>query len=118
VLIQADVYQPLPLALRFDGGFAGLWLSHVDRSRMDALEPDATVMMFDERDTAARRAATSRTDADGNRYEMRRLADDSRFEILKNWYDAPALTRLLGNRAHHVRSRELEHFWVFGYTRR
>src|SRR5688500_2494440 len=35
-LLQADVYGAVPLLPVFDAGFAGLWLSHVDRARMGA----------------------------------------------------------------------------------
>lgn len=122
-LVQADVYRALPLAPRFDAGFAGLWLSHVDRARMtafldafhSALAPGSTVMLFDERETESRAGATARIDVAGNRYEKRRLADGSRFEILKNWYDAATLAALFRGRGHAFWSRELEHFWVCGY---
>jgi hypothetical protein len=46
----------------------------------------------------------------------RRLADDSRFEILKNWYDTAALAALFRERGHGFWCRELEQFWVCGYT--
>ena len=122
-LVQADVYRPLPLAPRFDAGFAGLWLSHVDRARMpafldafhSALAPGSAVMLFDERETESRAGATARIDAAGNRYEKRRLADGSRFEILKNWYDGATLAALFRGRGHAFWSRDLEHFWVCGY---
>jgi demethylmenaquinone methyltransferase/2-methoxy-6-polyprenyl-1,4-benzoquinol methylase len=123
-LVQADVYRSLPLAARFDAGFAGLWLSHVDVTRMaafldafhSALAPASTVMLFDERESESRAGATARVDDAGNRYEKRRLADGSRFEILKNWYDAASLAALFRERGHTFWCRDLEHFWVFGYT--
>ena len=121
--VQADVYRALPFAPRFDAGFAGLWLSHVDRLRMgaflasfhSALAPGSAVMLFDERESESRSAATARVDTAGNRYEKRRLADGSRFEVLKNWYDAPTLAALFRDRGDAFWFRELEHFWVCGY---
>ncbi len=80
-----------------------------------ALAPGSAVMLFDERETESRAGATARVDAAGNRYEKRRLADGSRFEILKNWYDAATLEPLFRERGHAFWSRELEHFWVCGY---
>lgn len=122
-LIQANVYRTLPLRPRYDAGFAGLWLSHVDRARMGAfldtfhtaLAPGAAVMLFDERESEERAGATARIDAAGNRYEKRRLADGSRFEIVKNWYGEAALDALFGARGHAFWYRQLEHFWVCGY---
>jgi SAM-dependent methyltransferase len=124
VLVQADVYRALPLAPRFDAGFAGLWLSHVDRDRMGAfldafhgaLAPGSAVMLFDERESESRAGATARVDTAGNRYEKRRLADGSRFEILKNWYDTATLAALFHERAHAFWYRKLANFWVCGYT--
>jgi demethylmenaquinone methyltransferase/2-methoxy-6-polyprenyl-1,4-benzoquinol methylase len=73
-----DAYAPADGARRWDAGFAGLWLSHVDATRMgkfvDAfhshLSRGAPVMAFDERDDATRTARLVRVDAaTGNRYE-------------------------------------------------
>ncbi len=122
--VQADLYRPLPLAPRFDAAFAGLWLSHVDMTRMggflDAfhapLAPGARVMLFDERQTDTRAAATARTDLSGNRYEKRKLTNGSRFEILKNWYDAGTLRELFRERGEGWWYRELDRFWLCGYT--
>ena len=33
-LVRRDAYAPCADAPAFDAGFAGLWLSHVDRARM------------------------------------------------------------------------------------
>jgi len=85
---RRDAYVPHApeAAPRFDAGLAGLWLSHVDLGRMDEflrafhshLGSGAKVMMFDERATAERpNPPASRTDAAGNRYEMRRLLTSS-----------------------------------------
>jgi demethylmenaquinone methyltransferase/2-methoxy-6-polyprenyl-1,4-benzoquinol methylase len=87
---RRDAYAPAPVAReaapRFDAGLAGLWLSHVDLARMDEflrafhshLAPGAAVLMFDERATEERpNPPASRTDAEGNRYEMRRLLTSS-----------------------------------------
>ena len=86
-----DAYASLLELGQFNAGLAGFWLSHVDISRLrdflDAfhahLEPRACVLLFDERWTPNRRLPTSRTDAVGNRYEMRQLSSGTRFEIIK-----------------------------------
>ena len=124
--VQADVYRPLPLATRFDAAFAGLWLSHVDVTRMPAfldtfhaaLTPGSRVMLFDERQTDTRAGATARIDEAGNRYEKRKLTNGSRFDILKNWYDRTTLRDLFADRGDHFWYRELTRFWICGYTTR
>jgi demethylmenaquinone methyltransferase/2-methoxy-6-polyprenyl-1,4-benzoquinol methylase len=85
---RRDAYVPHApeAAPRFDAGLAGLWLSHVDLGRMDEflrafhshLAPGAAVLMLDERATEERpNPPASRTDAAGNRYDMRRLLTSS-----------------------------------------
>jgi len=123
---RRDAYAPAERSERFDAGLAALWLSHVDVARMDDfllafhshLEPAAPVLMFDERGGEQRPTpATSRLDEAGNRYEMRRLADGGRFEIVKNLLDRDRLERLVGPRAAGLSYRELHYFWVLEYAR-
>src|SRR5262249_2160874 len=106
-----DAYTPVAGAERWDAGFAGLWLSHVDAARMDAfldafhshLTPGAVVMAFDERDDPTRTARGTRVDTvTGNRYEARRLENGERYEIVKNFVDEPRLRRALGPRARDI----------------
>jgi len=123
-LVRRDAYAPSAGAPAFDAGFAGLWLSHVDRARMteflDAfhsyLLPGAPVLMFDERDAPVRTVPTSRTDAAGNRYEPRRLASGDRFEIVKNFFDADEMRGLLAPYGRDVVYEALDAFWVVSYA--
>jgi len=105
---------------RWDAGFAGLWLSHVDLTRMDAfldafhshLLPGAVVLAFDESDDPTRRSRGSRVDAAGNRYEARRLDNGERYEIVKNFVDEPRLRQALGRRARGLTYDDLGRFWA------
>jgi demethylmenaquinone methyltransferase/2-methoxy-6-polyprenyl-1,4-benzoquinol methylase len=121
--VQRDAYAANAEPPRLDAGLAALWLSHVDRARMteflDAfhsyLLPGALVLMFDERDTPVRPVSACRIDEAGNRYEMRRLANGERFEIVKNFFDEVELRRLLAPYAHDVTYEAMEAFWVVTY---
>jgi len=123
---RADAYAAPARPVAFDAGFAGLWLSHVDLARMDAfldafharLAGGAVVLMFDERDTPARRATSSRHDAAGNRYESRRLASGERFEIIKNFFDGARLADCLRRHASDLAYEELDRFWLVSYRTR
>ena len=105
---------------RWDAGFAGLWLSHVDLTRMDEfldafhshLRPGALVLAFDESDDPTRRSRGSRVDAAGNRYEARRLDNGEQYEIVKNFVDEPRLRAALGARAQRLTYDDLGRFWV------
>jgi SAM-dependent methyltransferase len=122
---RRDAYAPAAAPGRFDAGLAALWLSHVDLARMDEflrafhshLEPGARVLMFDERGTEERPTpAASRHDAAGNRYEMRRLQDGERFEIVKNLFDREGLEARLRPHATGVSYQELQYFWLLEYV--
>jgi len=105
---------------RWDAGFAGFWLSHVDHTRMDEfldalhshLARGAVVMAFDERDDPTRTSRGSRVDAKGNRYETRRLDNGERYEIVKNFVDEPRLRAAVGGRARRLAYDDLGRFWV------
>lgn len=71
--------------------------------------------MFDERASEARRLPASRTDAPGNRYEMRTLQSGDRFEIVKNLHDERTLRELFDGRADVLQYRTLENFWLLSY---
>jgi SAM-dependent methyltransferase len=120
---RRDAYAPAADAERFDAGLATLWLSHVDLRRMNEffqafhshLEPGAPVLMFDERERPERKPTASRTDAAGNRYEMRRLENGDRYEIVKNLLDEPQLARLIAPYGEGLAYREMRAFWVLEY---
>ena len=67
------------------------------------------------RPTAVRGLPASRADAAGNRYEMQRLGNGDRFEVIKNFYDGSALGELFGRYGHASSYAELENFWLFTY---
>jgi demethylmenaquinone methyltransferase/2-methoxy-6-polyprenyl-1,4-benzoquinol methylase len=117
---RRDAYARSTTGREFDGGLAGLWLSHVDLARMaeflDAfhshLEPGAVVLAFDERDNPRRPPQETRVDAAGNRYEARTLEGGERYEIVKNFIDEARLSAALGTRARALAYDELRGFWA------
>jgi demethylmenaquinone methyltransferase/2-methoxy-6-polyprenyl-1,4-benzoquinol methylase len=125
-LRPADAYDTPAEPETFDAGLAALWLSHVDRARMDdflaafhaRLEPGARVLMFDERDHPTRTARPGQVDAAGNRYEWRRLENGDRYEIIKNLFDDRELTALLGPWGTDVLVEDLGRFWAATYRAR
>ena len=93
----ADAYA-LPVASpRHDAAFAGFWWSHVPKERLAnfleglhaVLAPGARVVCIDNRQVAGSSTPLSRTDAHGNTYQSRVLADGSPHEVLKN-FSTPA----------------------------
>lgn len=107
----------------FDGAFAGCWWSHVPLQRLPSwlatlharLEPGARVVMLDNSFVQTSSTPISRTDADGNTYQLRTLDDGSVHEVLKNFPSAAAAVALPGARARDPRWTQHTHYWILSY---
>jgi len=116
---EADAYA-LPAGLgRFDAAFAGFWWSHVPRERIAEytaslharLEPAARVVMFDNLYVDGNSTPVVETDAAGNTYQLRELADGSRFRVLKNFPTKDELRALFPG----IHYRALRYYWFAEY---
>lgn len=98
--LRADAYALPDLGRRHDALFAGFWWSHVPRARLDAFlqgcvraaAPGAMLAFLDGRFVEGSSTPIVRTDAEGNRYQTRRLDDGSVHEVMKNY---PAESELI-----------------------
>lgn len=116
-----DAFELGKLPGSFDAGLACFWLSHLARDRMRAfldhlearLEPNALVVIVDNRLVEGSNHPITRTDCTGNTYQRRALANGEEYEILKNF---PSVTELiaLAGRAH-AEVVELEYYWLLSY---
>jgi ubiquinone/menaquinone biosynthesis C-methylase UbiE len=120
---QADAYALPDFGSRFSGCYAGFWWSHVPLGRLDAfldglhrrLEPGATLAFMDNRYVEGSSTAPSRTDAEGNTYQSRRLADGSTHEVLKNFPTAQELRLRLRRFASAIEFVEYPYYWLASY---
>jgi protein-L-isoaspartate O-methyltransferase len=117
--VEADAYA-LPQSLgRFDAAFAGFWWSHVPRERIAEftaslharLQPGARVVMFDNLYVDGNSTPIVETDAAGNTYQLRELADGSRFRVLKNYPTRDELRALFPG----IHYRALQYYWLAEY---
>ena len=107
----------------FDGAFAGFWWSHVPLQRLGhwlqtlhaRLEPGARVVFLDNRYVSGSSTPLSRSDAQGNTYQQRRLDDGSTHEVLKNFPTREDSFSVLGPRAANAEWIEYPHYWVLSY---
>jgi demethylmenaquinone methyltransferase/2-methoxy-6-polyprenyl-1,4-benzoquinol methylase len=121
--VRGDAYALPELEERFSGAYAGFWWSHVPLSKLDAfleglhrkLEPDARVVFMDNTYFEGSSTPVSRTDADGNTYQARRLGDGSLHEVLKNFPSAADLRSRLGRFGADVAVTEYQYYWVASY---
>jgi demethylmenaquinone methyltransferase/2-methoxy-6-polyprenyl-1,4-benzoquinol methylase len=111
-------------AERFDAAFAGCWWSHVPLARLpgwlDALharlETGAVVVMLDNSYVQTSSTPITRTDADGNTYQLRTLDDGSTHEVLKNFPTPEQAIAALGPRARNAEWTAWTHYWALRYT--
>jgi demethylmenaquinone methyltransferase/2-methoxy-6-polyprenyl-1,4-benzoquinol methylase len=119
----ADIYDLPPAYRNFSGAFAGFWWSHVPRAGrrafMDALhstlDTRAIVVALDNRYVDGSSTPISHTDADGNSYQRRRLADGSEHVVLKNFPTNAELVTEIGSNGTAIEYLELEYYWLVKY---
>ena len=117
---QADAYALPDWGQKFSACYAGFWWSHVPLGEIagflgnleKVLQPGATVAFMDNRYVEGSSTPISRTDAEGNTYQARRLADGSNHEVLKNFPTAQELRARLGKDVRYV---EYEYYWIASY---
>lgn len=103
---------------------AAFWWSHVPRAAVPeflaglaaALGPGARAVFLDNRYVEGSSTPISRTEADGNTYQRRRLNDGSDFEILKNFPSRQQLHDDLSLVADDIDIHELTYYWYAACT--
>ena len=118
---QADLFEWEP-AGEFDVVFFSFWLSHVPAELMGrffakverALASGGRLFLID----SARSSRASARDHDlaepGEQLARRRLADGRQYTIVKHWFEAPALQRLLETLGWQASISSSGEFFVYG----
>jgi demethylmenaquinone methyltransferase/2-methoxy-6-polyprenyl-1,4-benzoquinol methylase len=119
----ADAYDLADVGAGFTGGLCAFWLSHVPRRRLAEffpvfharLSPGALVIALDAIYVHGQNTPISRTDANGDTYQSRTLADGSLHEVLKNFLLDDELKNAVGEQALDLELRRLEYYWLLRY---
>jgi len=119
----ADAYALPDWRRTFDGCFAGFWWSHVPKARLDEfltglharLAPGTRVVFLDNRYVEGNSSALAATDAEGNTFQIRQLADGSEHRVLKNYPTAEEMAARLGCWGAAPRWELLDFFWTVEY---
>ena len=121
--LLGDAYRLPFVAGAFDGALANFWLSHVPRARTSAfladlhahLAPGAVVAMADNVYVPGVGGELVTRPGTHDTFKRRRLADGSAHEVLKNYYDADQLQRLLAPLADGLHIHVGRCFWWVTY---
>ena len=121
--LVSDAYSMDNVGGSFDGALCGYWISHV-KERMikkfldtihGKLESGSVVVMIDNRYVESA-TPISRTDGEGNTYQIRKLKNGQEYEIVKNFLTEGELLELTSGTAYDRNFLEFEYYWVFQYT--
>jgi demethylmenaquinone methyltransferase/2-methoxy-6-polyprenyl-1,4-benzoquinol methylase len=123
-LVVGDAYDPPRAAPPYDAAFAGFWLSHVPRARLDAflralhavLQPGSTIVFLDNRWVEGSSSPIVDRDAAGDTWQVRRLDDGTTHRVLKNFPEEAELRALVERDAARVDHVAWRHYWALAYT--
>jgi len=104
----------------FNACVAGFLWSHVKRSEQSAFlsglqkkcGSGATFVMFDNCYVEGSSTPIARTDSEGNTYQIRRLPDGSRHEVIKNFPTDSTMRKKLAQHARDIRIVRGQYFWI------
>ncbi|MET0105224.1 MAG: class I SAM-dependent methyltransferase [Sedimenticola sp.] len=119
-----DAFELNGIERVFSGAFAGLWISHIPRHRINhflkslhsCLLPGSPVLFLDNTIAQCKRLPISYTDHDGNTYQDRKLANGEIYRVLKNFPSETDLKSLTANYGIKQKFTELDNFWLFEYV--
>jgi len=109
-----------------DAAFAGFWWSHVKKSDLGRfvhslaahVEPGATVVVLDNSFAAGSSTPISRRDAEGNSYQLRKLANGEEYEVLKNFPSGEELAEAVRPVAREAHLETLTYYWLLVFRLR
>ena len=107
-----------------DAAFAGFWWSHVKKSGIAQfvrnlsakLAPGSVVGILDNQFAQWSSTPLTRTDAEGNTYQMRKLANGEEFEVLKNFPTGDELRAAVLPVAREAHLETLQYYWLLVFT--
>ena len=103
-----------------DAAFAGFWWSHVKKAQLSQfvanlgskLERGAVIAILDNTYAEGSSTPVSRRDAEGNTYQLRRLANGEEHEVLKNFPTPQELAEAIRPIAAEAHLETLNYYWL------
>jgi demethylmenaquinone methyltransferase/2-methoxy-6-polyprenyl-1,4-benzoquinol methylase len=121
--VRGSAFEIPDFGRRHDALFAGFWWSHVRLEELDAflasavaaIAPGSLVAFLDNRYVEGSSTPVSRRDGQGNSYQLRKLADGSSHEVLKNFPGTGELIERASRCGTDAHVDLLEHFWLLSF---
>jgi SAM-dependent methyltransferase len=115
----ADAYD-FQVDEKFSACFAGFLWSHMPRQEQDdflqqlrhKLGKDTLLVLIDNSYVDNVSLPIARTDQAGNTYQIRRLENGERCEVMKNYPTDSALRKRLATAAREIRIERMEYYWM------
>jgi ubiquinone/menaquinone biosynthesis C-methylase UbiE len=109
-----------------DAAFAGFWWSHVKLSAIPGflrtlsarLAPGSVVAVLDNTYVEGSSTPISRRDAEGNTYQLRKLANGEDYEVLKNFPTEAQLREAVAPVAAEAHLESLQYYWMLVFRTR
>jgi demethylmenaquinone methyltransferase/2-methoxy-6-polyprenyl-1,4-benzoquinol methylase len=124
--IQDDSYKLNKIKDKYDSFFAGFWFSHIPKSKINGfldvihskLNKNALIIFMDNLYIEGNNTPISRFDTEGNSYQMRKLSDNSQYEVLKNFYNEIELKKCFNNYGDEIVVNCLDYYWILKYLKK
>ena len=121
--VKADAYNLNEVDGPFSAALVCFWWSHMPISKLNdflqvlhsKLCKGATVIVLDNRYVEGNSTQISRTDDEGNTYQIRMLSDGSNHEVLKNFPTHGEFTKRIESFAEDSSFSVLDYFWFARY---
>lgn len=115
-----DAFQLAGAVGNFDCGMAHFWLSHIRKSKLkdfvsnlaSRLKTGSSLLFIDSKFVEGYRKPFSKTDEEGNTYQIRTLADGSAYEITKNFLSKEEIISALEPVSKTVEVTEHDYLWA------
>ena len=123
-LEQSDAYSLANISGDFNAGIAAFWWSHLEKSKIapflevfhSKLSAGSRVVMADNIYVEGSSTPILRADSEGNSYQLRRLKDGSKYEVLKNFPSEAEFTGRVAPYAKDIQFLKFTYFWCGCYT--
>ncbi len=124
--IRDDSYKLEKINEKYDSLFAGFWFSHIPKSRIEQfievvhkkLNKNALAVFMDNLYVEGNYTPISRVDSEGNSYQIRKLKDNTQYEVLKNFYDEIDLKNTFNNYGSEIEIINLKYYWILKYVKK